>query len=249
MRSLPLTTATTHDPRSPAGKRRLPVVLALLYGALFAALAVHPLDRGNWLIESALPLSLVAMLAGMYRRWHLSDASYLCVAAFLALHAVGAHYSYAHVPLGEWARELLASAGGGARNPYDRIVHFAFGLLLVYPLREALLYHVPSRRTAALFAVAAVLALGAVYEVLEWGVAHAVAPHAAARFVGTQGDPWDAQQDVALAWAGGALGAMVIAALGRLAHRADRHPVQPGALVAPPPPRRSHNAPAPPLVH
>lgn len=232
VRPLPFTTATTHDPRSPARERLLPPALAALYAALYAALAVHPVDRGNWLIESALPLSLLALLAGMYRRWHLSDASYLCVALFLAAHTVGAHYSYAHVPLGEWARDRLAAAGWGTRNPYDRVVHFAFGALFVYPLREALLHHVRSRVTAAVFAVGGVLALSAAYEVLEWGVARLVAPGAAARFVGTQGDPWDAQQDMALAWLGSVAGAAMVAALGRglgtarVAARSPRAPLR-----------------------
>jgi putative membrane protein len=200
-----LTTADTHDPEGAPGRRRLPPALAGAYAALWAGLAVAPVDRTGWLLENALPLSLVAMLAGMYRRWHFSDASYLCIAAFLALHAIGAHYTYPEVPLGEWLRGVFLAVGWGERNPYDRVVHFAFGLLLVYPLREALQHHVWRRGAATLLAVAAVLALSAVYEVLEWGGARLLAPGDAARFVGAQGDPWDAQQDMALAWAGAML--------------------------------------------
>jgi putative membrane protein len=153
------------------------------------------------MLENVLPLSILALLAGMYRRWHLSDASYLCVALFLALHAVGAHYGYADVPLGGWLRDRLAGGAWGARNPYDRVVHFAFGLCWLYPTREALLYHVHHRRAALLFAAAAVLGASAVYEILEWGAALLVAPDTAAHFLGAQGDPWDAQQDMALAGA------------------------------------------------
>lgn len=212
MPSLPparLTTATTHDPRSPSGRRWLPPLLVSAYLALWVGAAIDPVSRGGWALENVLPVSLVALLAGMYRRWHLSDAAYLCVALFLALHVAGAHYGYGEVPLGAWMRELFRAVGWGTRNPYDRLVHFAFGLCFVYPTREALLYHVPRRRTATLFAVAAVLAASAVYEILEWGAARLVAPATAARFVGAQGDPWDAQQDMALA----GLGAVIAAVL------------------------------------
>jgi len=203
-----ITTAATHDPRSAPGRRWLPPALAGAYAALWAGTAVQPVDRAGWLLENLLPLSLVALLAGMYRRWHLSDASYLCIAAFLALHAIGAHYTYPLVPLGEWLRDVLAAVGWGTRNPYDRLVHFAFGLLLVYPLREFLQHHVWRPTAATVLSVACVLALGGVYEVLEWGGAQLMAPGTAERFVGAQGDAWDAQQDMALAW----LGSMVAVA-------------------------------------
>jgi putative membrane protein len=224
-----LTTAATHDPESAPDRRWLPPALAGAYAALWAGTAVHPVDRAGWLLESALPLSLVALLAGMYRRWHLSDASYLCIAAFLGLHTVGAHYTYPHVPLGEWLRELFVAVGWGTRNPYDRVVHLAFGLLFVYPLRELLQHHVWRRRAAAVLAVMVVLAVSAVYEVLEWAAARLVAPAMAERFVGAQGDPWDAQQDMALAW----LGSMLGAALGWAAGGDGRRPAAPRPAPTP----------------
>lgn len=206
------TTATTHDPQSPPGQRWLPPLLVAGYAALWAAAAVQPVSRPGWMLENVLPLSILALLGGMYRRWHLSDASYLCVAVFLTLHAVGAHYGYADVPIGGWLRDRLGGASG-ARNPYDRVVHFAFGLCWLYPTREALLYHVHHRRAALLFAAAAVLGASAVYEILEWGAAVLVAPDTAARFVGAQGDPWDAQQDMALAGVGALVAAAATARL------------------------------------
>ena len=224
-----LTTATTHDPESPPGDRWLPPVLLAGYAALWVAAAVDPVSRDGWLLENVLPLSILGLLGGMYRRWHLSDASYLCVAVFLVLHAAVAHYTYGQVPLGEWLRGPLAAAGWGARNPYDRLVHLAFGLCWFYPTREALFYNVNRRGTATVFAVAAVLGASAVYEVLEWGAALIVAPATATGFVGTQGDPWDAQQDMALAWLGALIAAAATAVASRLARRrraaaADRVP-------------------------
>lgn len=225
-----LTTASTHDPQSPPGDRWLPPALAAAYALLWAAAAVHPVSRDGWLLENVLPAAILGLLGGMYRRWHLSDVSYLCVALFLALHVAGAHYTYGLVPLGEWLRGPVAGAGWGGRNPYDRVVHFAFGLCWFYPTREALFYNVDRRGTATFFAVAAVLGASAIYEVLEWGAALVVDPAAAARFVGTQGDPWDAQQDMALAWLGALVAAALTAAASRLAHRG-----RPAAAGAPRP--------------
>ena len=233
-----LTTATTHDPLSAVGDRRLPPLLLAGYALVWATTALSPASRDGWLLENVLPLSILGLLGGMYRRWHLSDVSYLCVALFLALHAVGAHYGYAEVPVWEWLRAGLG--GEGARNPYDRVVHFAFGLCWFYPTREALFYNVNRRGTATLFAVAAVLGASAIYEILEWGAARLVAPATAASFVGAQGDAWDAQQDMAIAWAGALVAAALTAAASRVARRrrggaptAARHALPAAALNSP----------------
>jgi putative membrane protein len=225
-----LSTASTHEPLADPRGRRLPLALALTYGVLWVAAALQPLDRDAWWLENVLPLSLVALLAGLYRHWHLSDVSYLCTTAFLALHLAGAHYGYTEVPVGEWLRGVFRALGWGQRNPYDRVVHLAFGVLLVYPLREVLRHTLRHRRLGGPLAVAAVLALSGMYEVLEWGVARVVAPATASRFVGAQGDPWDAQQDMALAWVGATLAAVSIA----LAHQA-RARTHRRATAAPPP--------------
>jgi putative membrane protein len=212
---LRLSTATTHDPLSSPHGRRLPLALAAAYAVVWGAAAVAPGSRGTWWLENLLPLSLLALLAGTYRRRALSDVSYLCLAAFLVLHAAGAHYGYAAVPAGEWLQARLRAVGWGTRNPYDRVVHLAFGLLLAYPLRELLRPQLRRPALAAPLAVAAVVALGGAYEVLEWAAARLLAPDTATSFVGAQGDPWDAQQDVALAWGG----AVLTVAATAVAHR------------------------------
>jgi putative membrane protein len=187
----------------PAGA---PLAALLVWGLAWAALAVAPADRAGWWLESLLPLSLVALLVGTWRYWPLSAPAYGCTAAFLVLHAVGAHYGYPHAPPGEWLRAAFHAAGWATtRNPYDRVVHFAFGALLVLPLGDALARVTWRRSAAAVLAVVAVLALGGVYEVFEWGAARLLAPDLGLAFVGAQGDPWDAQQDIALAGVGSVL--------------------------------------------
>lgn len=207
-------------PAAPPAARRaagLPRAAWLLaaYLALWSALAAAPADRGAWWLENLLPLSLVALLVGTWRHWPLSDRAYAGIAAFLALHAVGAHWGYPDVPAGWWLRDLFHAAGWATtRNPYDRVVHFAFGLLLLRPFEETLRRVVWRPRAAAGLAVVTLLAAAGAYEVLEWGAARLVAGPSATTFVGAQGDPWDAQQDVALAAVGAA-----VALLGRVRPR------------------------------
>jgi putative membrane protein len=217
---VPLSTAATATSVA-FGRNRLLHLLLAGYGVLWVGTAVAARSRPDWAMENLLVVSLLAALAGTYRVLALSDLSYLCIAGFLALHAVGAQYGYTEVPLGRWAREEF----GWGRNHYDRLVHFAFGLLMTYPARELLLRAGRVRGVwGYALPLAVVVALGAAYEVLEWGASAIMAPQLGATFLGAQGDPWDAQKDM-LAAALGALGAL--AAVGAVAvtaaARARRH--------------------------
>jgi putative membrane protein len=103
--------------------RRFLHFLAAAYAVVWIITAIRPIDRGDWFIENLLVFAAVPLLILTYRRLPLSDASYLLLAIFLALHAVGAHYTYAKVPLGDWMKEALA----WDRNHFDRLVHCLFG--------------------------------------------------------------------------------------------------------------------------
>ncbi len=143
-----------------------------------------------------------AGLAAGHRRLVLSNFSYALVFVFMTLHAVGAHYTYSLTPPGFWIRDAF----GLDRNHYDRIVHFAFGLLLTYPLRELArrVLHVHGFWSYGIPLVA-VLSLSSGYEILESWAARIVDPELGTAFVGTQGDEWDAQKDMSLALLGAVL--------------------------------------------
>jgi putative membrane protein len=172
------------------------------YGLLWIMLAVAPLDRQDWLIENLLALIAVTALITTYRRFQFSTPSYLLITAFLSLHAIGAHYTYAEVPFGFWLQEVF----GLSRNPFDRLVHFSYGFLLSYPLREILIrlagvanfwsYYLP---------VSGTLAQSGLFEILEAVVAQIVSPELGVAYLGTQGDEWDAQQDMIAALSGAVL--------------------------------------------
>ncbi len=143
-------------------------------------------------------------------RLQIGRVSFTLVILFLLLHMLGARYIYSYVPYDDWSQRLLGfrlnERFGLVRNHYDRLVHFCFGLLLVWPawcLFEK--YARLSMLTSAVMAFMCILALGAVYEIMEWALAMTLAPDWAEAYNGQQGDIWDAQWDMALA----ALGALV----------------------------------------
>jgi putative membrane protein len=118
----------------------------LWYGLFWIWLAIEPVDRRDWLLENLLSLTLVAVLVLTYRRYQFSRLSYGLIALFLTLHAIGAHYTYAEVPFGFWLKDFFILS----RNPFDRLAHFAYGALLVYPLRELLVRLAGLRRASSI---------------------------------------------------------------------------------------------------
>jgi putative membrane protein len=176
----------------------LPVALGC-YVIFWIALAIHPLDRGDWLLENLLVFFTAAVLVPTYRRFRFSNFGYALIILFLVVHAIGAHYTYAKVPAGFWLQDWLHLK----RNHYDRIIHFTFGFLLLYPMRELLIRSARAHeRWATWLAVAALAALSSFFEIVEAIVAQIVRPDLGAAFLGTQGDIWDAQKDMAAAFIG-----------------------------------------------
>lgn len=184
--------------------------LLLLYGLFWTWLAIAPVDRRDWLLENLLSLTLVVVLVLTYRRFQFSLNSYCLVGLFLTLHAIGAHYTYAEVPFGFWLKDLL----GLSRNPFDRIAHFSYGLLLLYPLRELLVRLAGVRGFWAFFLpVAIILAQSSFFEIAEAVVATLVSPELGSAYLGTQGDEWDAQKDMAASLTGALLATSVAFAM------------------------------------
>jgi putative membrane protein len=184
-----------------------PALCLVVFLVVWGALAVAPRYRADWVLENLPVFVGVPMAVLGYRRFRFSDRAYMQATLFLLLHAVGSHYTYSEVPLGAWLERLL----GLSRNHYDRAVHFAFGLLLLPAVRE-LGFHTggrPGRVAVLYFSVAGVAWWSLVYEVIEWLVASIADPAAGTAFLGTQGDPWDAQRDMACALAGALVAAAI----------------------------------------
>ena len=164
--------------------------------------AINPLHPDPWLLENLLVILVAIVLVFSYPWFQFTNLSYFMFAVFLTLHMTGAHYTYSETPLGFWLQDWL----GWKRNHYDRIVHFSFGLLLAFPLREELLRQPRVKRSwSYVLAVAMVLALSALYEVIEGAAALVINPELGTAFLGTQGDEWDSQKDTLLAFLGAIL--------------------------------------------
>lgn len=191
-------------------RSRLPWLLAGLYAVIWTVAAIDPLSRQDWLLENLLVALTLAIVVWGYWRHPLSDTSYVLITIFMATHAVGAHYTYAEAPPGFWMQEAF----GLERNHYDRVIHCAYGLLLALPFRELVVRTGTIRRPwDSVFAASIIFATSALYEIVEWWVAMIVSPEAAMAFLGTQGDPFDAQKDTALAMAGSVVALLIAEAI------------------------------------
>jgi putative membrane protein len=207
-----MTTATAPE-RIHFSNNVLLKVLLGWYVLFWIAMAISPLDRPFWMLTNVLPIILIGGLIATHRSYPLSDVSYLAIGCFLSLHAIGAHYTYTNVPFGFWMEDLL----GFHRNHFDRIVHFSFGFLIVYPFRELL--HRSANITgfwAYALPVGTVMAFASIWEVLESWVARIATPELGQAALGSQGDIWDAQRDMASALYGAVLCILFIVAARQL---------------------------------
>ena len=180
--------------------------LLALVAVVFVWSAFGPLDRFTWFLEVLPALVGLPLLAVTYRRFPLTSLAYSLIAAHAVILMVGGHYTYAQVPLFSWIRDTF----GLARNHYDRIGHFAQGFVPAILAREILLRRTPLRRGGWLVTIvmSICLAISALYELFEWVVAVATGT-AADAFLGTQGDFWDTQKDMAMCLVG-AISALLI---------------------------------------
>jgi putative membrane protein len=185
--------------------RRGLAAYSLAPGALLALSGWRPHDLPTWAMEVAPVAVVLVLLWATHRRFPLTPLLYALIFVHAAILMLGGHYTYARVPLGDW----MQASFGLARNPYDGIGHVAQGFIPAIAARELLLRHTGLQRGGwlAVVIVLACLGVSAAYELIEWGAAVALG-QGADEFLGTQGDPWDTQKDMALAGLG-ALAALV----------------------------------------
>jgi putative membrane protein len=198
------------DSFSPSHDRFAAICVALV-ALLEIGLGVAPrADRMTWAMENAPVWIGIGVWLWVRKRFQLSR---LCVGLF-TVHAVilmvGGYYTYARVPLGDWFRDWL----GLARNHYDRVGHFAQGFIPAIFVRELLLRgaRLPRSRWIPVLTVSVCLAFSAFYEFIEWWTA-LLTGDAATDFLGTQGDPWDTQWDMFLAFIGATFAMLVLPGL------------------------------------
>lgn len=181
--------------------------LLAIFVATWSWAAWRPLHPDDWLLENYLVFVWVPLLLVTARFFALSDISYGLITLFTCLHVVGSHYTYAEVPFGETLRVWFDAD----RNMYDRLVHFCYGLLLAYPIREVLVRIARLRGFwAYFFPIDITFSFSAIYEIVEWKAAAITAPELGLAFLGTQGDVWDAQKDMLVAGIGAIVAMLVV---------------------------------------
>jgi putative membrane protein len=197
---------------------RFLTILGALLAVEFVICAISPYDRKDWLLENVLVVIFVGVLAATYRKLTLSRISYLLIFIFLSLHLVGAHYTYAKVPYDAWFEALTGSTFnslvGWERNNFDRVVHFSYGLLLAYPIREVFLRVIRLKGFwGYFFPLDITMSTSMLYELVEWGAAAFFGGELGQAYLGTQGDVWDAHKDMALASLGALIAMLVTGGL------------------------------------
>lgn len=153
-----------------------------------------PNGRFNWLMEVLPAIAGGAILLATYRRFPLSSLNYVLIWLFALILITGGHWTYAEVPLGDWMRQAF----GFQRNHFDRFGHFFQGVIPAMCVRELLLRRSPLREGKWLFTICVciALAISASYELFEWQYAVYFGGDQADAFLGSQGDIWDAQNDM-----------------------------------------------------
>ncbi len=180
-------------------REKLLITAALLLTAILLLSAIRPYDYPTWLLEVAPVLFALPVMAATYRRFPLTTLLYALIFIHAVILIAGGTYTYARVPLGFWLQDVL----GTARNPYDKIGHFAQGFVPFIVAREILWRggYVTGRRMLAFLSVCVVMFVSSFYELIEWWTALAMG-QGADEFLGTQGDEWDTQSDMFFALIG-----------------------------------------------
>jgi len=188
--------------------KQLKIFLLLMLLLVTAWSFINPHDRFTWWME-AFPIFIgLPLLIVSHETIRLSNLIYCLLLLHAIVLLVGAHYTYAEVPLGNWAKDYFHLS----RNHYDRLGHFMQGMVPALLARELLLRTSPLKAGKWMIAIILLSCLGisALYELLEWQTAIWKGEGADA-FLGTQGDVWDTQEDMATALIGAICGLLIFA--------------------------------------
>jgi len=194
-------------PITATRSRREPLVLLIAGLLCLIWSAIGAYEPGTWVMEIFPVVLAVPVLVLTYRRFPLTPLAYRLIFVHALILMLGGHYTYARVPLGFWMEQAFHLS----RNHYDRIGHFAQGFIPAIVTREVLLRQSPLRSGKWLFflTTAVCLSVSACYEFIEWWAA-VLGGSAADAFLGTQGDVWDTQWDMFIAFIGAIVGQLIL---------------------------------------
>ena len=185
--------------RISAWDNKYNLALLLIMIVVLVWSGIRPHDRLTWLLEVIPVVIGIGVLLITYRRYRFTRLSYTAICLAAVLICIGGHWTYARVPIGNWAKEAF----GLSRNHYDRVGHFMQGFFSALLVREMVLRRSGVRRGRWLFLLvtSTCLAISAMFEFIEWFVAVTIGDGSQA-YLATQGDEWDAHWDMLMALTG-----------------------------------------------
>ncbi len=187
--------------------RYFPQALLVAYIIEFVIAGINPYSRAVWYAENIPIMVVVTTLVVLYMRGiRFSNTAYLLMAVLPFLHTVGGHYTFERVPF-EWFSNLF----GFERNMFDRVAHLTVGFY-AFGLTEYLIRYkkVTAKFWGYVTGLFAIMAVAALYEIIEWIYAASAGGEAGAAFLGSQGDIWDAQKDMLLAGVGALIAMFIV---------------------------------------
>lgn len=206
--------STTHSPyRIDFKQNRLLQIFIVVFLIGWLSTLIGTPDLNNWIMENTLVIIFLTILGLTYKRFKFSDLTYTFIFVYLSLHIYGAMYTYAENPFGYWMKDAF----GFERNHYDRIVHFSFGFMLAYPMRDFFRNKMEFPQWVGwLLPIEITLSFSCLYELIEWAVADVFFPEQGVAYLGTQGDVWDAQKDMFMAFCGAVLITLIVMSVKRI---------------------------------
>ena len=215
-------TVAISQSRTPLAKNYWLLALITVFATIWISTLAGTTDLNNWILENVLTLLFLVFLMATYRRYQFSDLSYLLICVYLSLHVYGSKYTYAENPFGYYLQEAFATE----RNHYDRIVHFSFGFLLAYPMREMFLKWLKYPKLVSwMLPIEITLSISAFYELIEWAVADIFFQAQGDAYLGTQGDIWDAQKDIFLAFSGAIIATTIVSVVKKVFRIHEKEPI------------------------
>jgi putative membrane protein len=209
---MPFSLAISHY-RTPYQKNYWLWIFLTVFTSIWVNTLIGTNDLNNWFLENTLTVIFMLFLVFSFRKYQFSDLSYLLICVYLCLHVYGSKYTYAENPFGYWLKDYFHFG----RNHYDRIVHFSFGFLLAYPMRELFLRWLKYPKTVSwILPIEITLSISGLYELIEWAVADVFFKAQGDAYLGTQGDIWDAQKDIFMAFMGAILSTTIVSLIKKL---------------------------------
>ncbi|MNS38327.1 Inner membrane protein YjdF [compost metagenome] len=178
-------------------------IMLIVFSGTFFWSIINPKEGFTCFLEIIPALIGVSVLALTFKKFRFTNFTYFLILIHCIILFIGGHYTYAEVPLFHYIKDVFHQS----RNNYDKVGHFAQGLIPAMIIRELFIRkNVIANKSFFNFIIVSIcLAISAAYEWIEWAVSLLSGDEGDA-FLGTQGYIWDTQSDMLFATIGAITG-------------------------------------------